>query len=140
MELKLNNMKTIAGIITFAIILFTIPSCKKDKEPGILGKWNILSDSTSLRGNGDMPSSYTNYIGKPSDYYDFRTDGNLYVKEGEALDTMAYQVQGNNVGCTPSPGFTDSYNTTLLTDSSATLTVSGFTIQGQLYKIVKLKR
>jgi hypothetical protein len=114
---------------------------KKEAAPSILGKWLILNDSTKITGRDSFPSSHSNFIGTASDYYDFRSDGKLYVKEDDYLDTMAYEVTGNNqVGCAPSPGFNTSYNISHITSSQATLIVDGFMSSGELMKIINLKR
>ena len=125
-----------------AIIYFGLASCqKKDTAPSIVGKWLIINDSTTITGKDSFPSSHSNYIGTADDYYDFRNNGELYVKEANYMDTMAYEVTGNNqVGCTPSPGFTTSYNISHITATQATLMVEGFTSTSELMKIVNLQR
>jgi len=131
-------------IITLTVLLLGCTlymACKKDAGPSIKGKWNIVNDSTRITGTGGELIYHNNYIGAAGDYYDFRDDGKMYMKEGAALDTMQYEVYGNNqVRCTPSPGFADAYNTTLLTGNKASLTVSGLTARGQLVKLINLQR
>ena len=131
-------------IITLTVLLLGCTlymACKKDAGPSIKGKWNIVNDSTRITGTGGELIYHSNYMGVAGDYYDFRDDGKMYMKEGVALDTMQYEVYGNNqVRCVPSPGFTDTYNTTLLTHNKASLTISGLTAQGQLVKLINLQR
>lgn len=75
-----------------AIVLF---SCSKDAvyqedhfNPAIFGKWNIVTDSGfSGVGSGNHP---VNYSGKPGDYFEFRTDGHVYIKEGASVETLSY--------------------------------------------------
>jgi hypothetical protein len=55
----------------------------------ITAKWNIVYDSSTA---GCMYSNYSVYKGKAGDYFDFRSDGNVYAKEGSVLDTMTYKV------------------------------------------------
>jgi hypothetical protein len=106
-----------------------------------MGKWQLLSDSTMITGYDTFPSLNSFYQGQPGDYYDFRNNGYLYTQEGMTLDSMAFEIKSNgSVGCTPSPGFTDAYNTSFITANQAILTVTGITIKGSLYKVVHLSR
>ena len=81
--------------LTALTILFLI-SCKKnsisanDFRATILEKWNILNDSTYI-GVG-VNNHLVNYAGQPGDYFDFRTDGYVYIKEGPILDTLSYSL------------------------------------------------
>ena len=85
------KQKILVGLT--ALISFFIVSCKKNSYPAnginadITGKWNILSDSTFF-GVG-IDNHPVNYTGKTDDYFDFRTDGNLYIKKSTILDTLA---------------------------------------------------
>ncbi len=81
--------------LTVFITLFLI-SCKKNSCPPnktqatIVGKWNILNDSTFFGvGINNHP---VNYTGQTGDYFDFRTDGYVYTKEGASLDTLSYSL------------------------------------------------
>ena len=38
-----------------------------------------------------------NFVGTPSDYFDFRTNSRLYTKEGSKLDTFAYTLTSDTV-------------------------------------------
>ncbi len=79
-----------------AIIAFFLTSCQKDIAPTqkinatILGKWNILNDST-FSGVG-INHHAVNYTGRTGDYFDCRKDGNIYIKEGIRLDTLSYNL------------------------------------------------
>ena len=70
--------------------------CKKnsvstnDINATILGKWDILNDSAFI-GAG-INNHQQSYIGQTGDYFDFRTDGFLYTKEGTDLDTLNYSL------------------------------------------------
>ena len=75
-----------------------IISCKKDFSNSIVGKWSIVKDSTFLAG---VPPFFNAgpgraYIGVEGDYYDFRPDGNLYIKEDTYSDTLTYNVSSGN--------------------------------------------
>ena len=64
-----------------------------------------------------------NYIGKPGDYFDFRNDGKLYLKESLEMDTLAYQLLPGNMiriqGFGSAPGGESTI--TLLSKSRATI-------------------
>lgn len=56
----------------------------------LTGKWGIISDS-SYKGVG-INNHLVVYNGQAGDYFDFRADGTLYIKEGSLLDTLSYQL------------------------------------------------
>jgi hypothetical protein len=139
--IKPTCMKQIVILAGLLLACTLYMACKKDGGPSIKGKWNIINDSTRITGTGGELVYHNNYIGAAGDYYDFRDNGKMYMKEGASLDSMQYEVYGNNqVRCTPSPGFTDTYNTTLLTGNRASLTVSGLSVQGHVVKLINLER
>ena len=80
-----------ASIFFLIIFLYSVViSCKKDQDGVIAGKWSLVNDSVIV---GVGPHIGTkNYIGVAGDYFDFRTDGNVYVKEGAKLDTLSYKI------------------------------------------------
>jgi len=87
--------------LTVALIFATtmeIISCKKGFSNSIVGKWSIVKDSTFLAEarpfyNAGPGSIYT---GVKGDYYDFRPDGYLYIKEGTYSDTLTYNVSSGS--------------------------------------------
>lgn len=95
-------------------------SCKKsnsNSEPlhshpaiaSIAGKWSLVKDSSfSAIGVGNF-GTVQEYIGQPDDYWDFRTDAKVYIKEGSKLDTLGYKV---------------------VTDSTITINTFGWTMNG----------
>jgi hypothetical protein len=86
-------------------------------------------------------SYHSDYIGQPGDYYDFSPRNMLYTKEGAHTDSMAYEVLPNNqVRCSPSPGFNESYTTSDIALTRATFHVMLITEQGTLTKIIHLTR
>ncbi len=136
----MNQCKLLIFLILGPTIIF---SCSKSSNhtPGISGKWSIINDSTRFIGRDSFPSYHYNYVGQPSDYYDFRDDGLMYVKEGELLDTMPYEVlSSGQVRCTPAPGFNSTYTTSQVTDSTANFSVRSGTPQGDLTKLIFLKK
>ncbi len=91
-------MKHLITFGSIAIIAFFLTSCKKDSADSnatIIGKWNIVTDSTYFKG-GCCYENKVYYIGKPGDYFDFRNDGKFYSKEGTTLDTATYQLTSNS--------------------------------------------
>ena len=56
----------------------------------IVGNWDILNDSTFI-GVG-INNHQESYIGQTGDYFDVRTDGFIYIKEGTVLDTLDYSL------------------------------------------------
>src|ERR1700730_10260510 len=82
------------GLTTF--IVFFLIYCKKnsvsanDINATILRKWDILNDSIFI-GVG-VNNHQANYIGQTGDYFDVRTDGFIYIKEGKVLDTLNYSL------------------------------------------------
>ena len=85
-------MKINYSLLIISGLLLSLCACKKDNNaPGsITGRWSVISDSTFVGvGINNHPVAYH---GQPGDYFDFRTDGKVYTKEGAALDTMAYDL------------------------------------------------
>ena len=78
-----------------AAIIF-LSSCKKDViynhdgKVTLVGKWHVISDSSF--SNAGIHNHPVNYKGQADDYFDFRADSNLYIKEGSTLDTLHYSV------------------------------------------------
>ena len=86
-------MKNIRYILCMAVATICLYACKKvdgvaNGKMEILGKWNVVSDSTHV-GIG-VNNNAVAYNGKPGDYFDFRSDGLIYTREGTALDTLNY--------------------------------------------------
>lgn len=81
-------------IILITLISLELVSCKKDAAVSIMGKWNLVSDAITS-GIGPNVKTYS-YTGVPGDYFDFRTDGKLYIKEAANLDTLSYTFLPDN--------------------------------------------
>ena len=58
--------------------------------PGLIAKWQILTDST-FAGVG-LTNHPVNYQGQSGDYFDIRTNGYIYTKEGSVSDTLSYTL------------------------------------------------
>lgn len=130
-------------LLLLALALITIAfSCKKSSHNSIIGNWSIINDSTNFVASGNAASSFhSDYIGQPGDYYNFSTNGMMYVKEGAALDSMAYEILSNGqVRCTPSPGFTQKYTASEVTATTATFNIIVSKGDGILTKLIHLRK
>jgi len=68
----------------------TLSSTGNEQAPIPPGAWNLISDSTFEGvGSANHPVDST---GQPGDYFSFSTDGYVYTKEGNLLDTLTYQM------------------------------------------------
>jgi hypothetical protein len=59
------------------------------KTVTLLTKWNCKTDSSYYVIGGVNPY-YIVYHGLSTDFWDFRSDGNVYIKEGPLSDTLGY--------------------------------------------------
>lgn len=103
-------MKTTLTILLFSGILLALNSgCSKSEtttntgngptstDPATLlqHKWQIVKDECVANNfafpNGDIPNPGV-YYGTANDYYDFRTDGNVYIYESLPVGSSAYQL------------------------------------------------
>jgi hypothetical protein len=86
-------MKKMLLPIVVLLITIGILSCQKsgvNTTTSLLGKWNVKSDTLDY---GIGPQQQTKiYLGVAGDYFDFRADHKLYIKEGTLLDTLTYKV------------------------------------------------
>ena len=103
-------MKYIISLGLIAFINFFLISCKKNLLPAndihasIIGKWNILNDSTFIGvGVNNHP---VNYTGQMDDYFDFRRDGYIYIKENTIFDTLSYSLTSDTTILIASFGIT----------------------------------
>jgi len=89
-------------IICLYILVALTVACKKSNSStelmhshpaiaSIAGKWSVIKDS-SFSAIGASPGNVQEYIGQPDDYWDFRTDARVYIKEGAKLDTLEYKL------------------------------------------------
>jgi hypothetical protein len=142
------------SFIPFALIIVLCTgfiSCMKTTAPGIAGKWSVINDSSFLAGNGIFQGGGSNYIGVSSDYYDFRPDGNLYIKEETVTDTGKYNMVSvdqvkiiylseNGTSFGPNGGIRGTYLITNHTAHNLTLTLSGLTPEGEEFEVINLKK
>jgi hypothetical protein len=98
-QLKKSIMKSLLNSL-FALVAFFIllPSCKKNSfitPESIIGKWHIQNDSTySGVGSGNHKVIYS---GKANDYFNFTSDGHVYIMENSILDTLSYTISSGSV-------------------------------------------
>src|ERR1700744_1264931 len=81
-------MRYSIAILTLFIIT-GIFSCKKDSSStSIVGKWNLVSDSTSSSGvgSGNGSSGHT-YTGVSGDYFEFTSQGSFSANEADVLSS-----------------------------------------------------
>lgn len=72
-------------------LLFSIASCSKETtQERIIGIWRI--DSVQLRVFINNQVVYSTILRPSGDYYDFRTDNNLYRRWQGNLDTAGYTL------------------------------------------------
>jgi len=108
---------------------------KKDNQASIIGEWNIVSDSSYV-GVG-AGNHLTVYDGQPGDYFDFSSDGKLYIKKNGTLDTLYYNSTSNVTMTTAS--YPDSMRTSQqytiynLSAHNATITTGIFETQGGVF-------
>jgi hypothetical protein len=85
-----------SGKLSFLAVLFCFAACTKSAKSsteinqGGPGHWNLVNDST-FEGVGSS-NHPVNYTGQAGDYFSFSTDGYVYTKEGEVLDTLTYRM------------------------------------------------
>ena len=89
-------MKLSLVTLSLLVLLLGVMACSKshasstkNEQPGA-GAWILVTDST-FEGvaQNNHPVDYT---GQPGDYFSFATDGHVYSKEGEVLDTLTYTL------------------------------------------------
>jgi hypothetical protein len=147
------------SLIAAIVLFFIIPGCNKlgavhptngnnslndGNSIGPVSKWQIVNDSIA----NSMVRTFaltSNYVGVAGDYFDFRTDGFCYTKEGSTYDTLAYQlVSPQSIilqkfgliinGVTEASNFTQNSNTASIT------TQNMLTPGGTFFRVVNLKK
>ena len=88
----LNLLFIIAGVL----ILESSCTKKNDAPISILGKWNIKIDS-SYTGAG-LSNHEASYVGQSGDYFNFNSNGYVYIIENSILDTLIYTLSSDSIG------------------------------------------
>lgn len=102
----------------------------------ILHTWNIVYDSTySGVGSGNHLVTYT---GNTGDYFDFNSNGNLYIRERAKRSTLSYTIINDTTLIISTFGITingipDTTNITGLDDHHATLLAPFFATPGGVF-------
>ena len=91
----------------------------------MIAKWSLVSDTSSWCFGADTLHQ-KKYTGTPSDYFDFRTDGKCYIREGGVYDTLSYSVRVDNQIIIQK--FGDNVNGYYLPNTITQLTDHNFTI------------
>jgi hypothetical protein len=140
----------------FLISIFFI-ACKKNttqdlQQNLLVGKWQVINDSSSITGSLNGFNGGFNYIGTSNDYYNFTSDGNLFIREGQSLDTVTYTLSSNHKqvnilysyieGVYVSGNVAQPFIITDLTINRLTLTIleNGPTPEGYLHKEINLQK
>lgn len=99
-EIAVNVKKAMQYLRSLALVMaiFLVFSCKKNNSSTndtatIIAKWNIVSDSTY---EGIVNNHPVNYAGVPGDYFDIKSDGNIYTKEGSKFDKLPYHLTSDS--------------------------------------------
>jgi hypothetical protein len=139
-------MKKLIIIITILICATGLFSCKNsvvNPSTSITGRWSIKVDSTTS-GIGPVQNVQI-YLGKSGDYFDFRSDNKLYIKEGSTLDTLAYKIVSDNkitISIVGSADIAENCFIDALTPTSATINFFPYLVNpgGNTAKMVYLAR
>jgi len=94
-------MKTIKSTIMMFVALFSLVSCKKDEvvvqttAQKIQAKWGIET-STNTEYVPPAEKLTTTYHGNSADYFDFRANGKVYIKQGtNPEEVMDYTIESD---------------------------------------------
>jgi len=132
-------------ILLVAVFVFALlPGCKKGDSgnvaPTLIAKWNLVTDYTA-----NHLAQVNTYTGVPGDYFDFRSNGKCYIKEGSQYDTLLYTITSDTTMAIQPFGFHNaafySGQANPLTVHTATITSTGPYPPGEVdYRQVKLSR
>ncbi|HEY4063865.1 MAG TPA: hypothetical protein VGM30_18280 [Puia sp.] len=100
-------MKPIVLLPAFVVLIMAAGGCRKNQsnmssdnfiaDPNnpdtvtLMAKWSLVRDSIGSFVGSAVDHSQI-YYGVATDYWDFRKDGKVYIKEGGFLDTVNYQL------------------------------------------------
>lgn len=87
-------MKIFASVFPICLACTALVSCKKEfSASSLLGRWQVRNDSVIRWG---PVVTKNNYVGQPGDYFDFRPNDTLYIKESALTDSFAFASVGDN--------------------------------------------
>ena len=92
--------KTILILLTIILVIIMAGCSKDDNDPSeapakekILGKWKFISFVTETTTPSE-PDEVTTEYGAEGDYFDFRSDGNIYyVLGGDNEQIASYSIE-----------------------------------------------
>jgi hypothetical protein len=115
-------------ILSFCLLCICLLSiaCKKSSGPihsgMLMQNWSLVRDIDSFEIFNAVPIPPSNYTGTPNDYFDFRTDGNLYISENGKRDTFPYISNSSSITITRKiDPYTIVYTIAKLTNDSLSL-------------------
>jgi hypothetical protein len=128
-------MKINIGILVMGACLLALGSCSKGNgalsqaEEGLQGKWNLVVDSGMAEGPGIV---YDIHDGTASDYWNFASNGELLIQEGDTSGTLGYILPTDNTVTVKAPSQSDglwagTYDILVLTPHQAVLYYNSLT-------------
>jgi len=79
-------------------------SCTKEivnktaSDSSLIGStWTVVNDASSVAAGTSKPATYTNYIGKGGDFFNFTSYGKLYWSINGQRDTATYRISGDTI-------------------------------------------
>jgi len=90
----MKKLTLLISLLVLVVVSFSACTKSNPSNATLPGKWNLLTDSL-VSGIGPI-STPKYYTGQPGDYFDFRNNGKVYVKEGSTLDTLNYNLGAGN--------------------------------------------
>jgi len=118
----------------------------------LTGQWKLVKDSVSYsNGLGQSGPSSDVYNGKAADYFEFTSDGKLYIQENGLVDTANYVINTdqsitvnylvyNSLTVASYGSIITNFHQVNLTGSSVTLTSSVVAPGGVQSRTIALKR
>jgi len=95
-------MKVFLGAFMLISASAILNACEKSGSDVIAGRWHVINDSSIITG----PSiSYDVFDGSDDDYFNFSSNGSLYIKENSIYDTVNYQIISPDTLLLPGIGF-----------------------------------
>ncbi|MBS1497411.1 MAG: hypothetical protein JSU03_09195 [Bacteroidetes bacterium] len=110
--------------ILFSVSAIVFASCTNDDSPAntqtnltlLQNNWQV--DSITTHFHTSIKDSSVTYLGQPSDYFNFNTNGNLYQQLNNVKDTASYSLlNSNTLVITQNTGEKDTATISLLTSN-----------------------
>lgn len=145
-------IKYLYPISLLALIVIGLSACGKNdnQNVGVTGKWQLLSDSSSLAGGGPFKGGGSKYIGEAADTYEFTANGRLVAHVKSLVDSATYNFRGDgkvvidysvvHAGSATIRGSETIYDVTRPDSHTAILSAGGLTPEGWYARIITLKK